>query len=49
MLIAMKIAVSLLIAGVKAFIHAFIPGLFTKSASKKISELHLFIQKRKKT
>jgi len=48
MLIALRVALNLIIAGTKAFIHAIVPGLFTKSASNKISELYLFIQKRKK-
>ena len=45
-LVALKIAINLIIAGIKALIHAFVPGLFTRSASNKISELYLFMQKR---
>ena len=47
MLMALKISTGLFSASIKAFIHAFIPGLFLKSASSKIKELYLFVEKRK--
>ena len=47
MLMAIKISTGLLNASIKAFIHALIPALFKKSASIKIKELYLFIEKRK--
>ena len=45
---ALKISSQLLIASLQAFFHSIIPALFTKSASSKIKELHLFIESRKK-
>ena len=45
---ALKISSQLMIASLKAFFHSIIPALFTKSASSKIKELHLFIESRKK-
>ena len=45
---ALKISAQLLIASLLAFFHSIIPALFTKSASSKIKELHLFIESRKK-
>jgi len=45
---ALKISYQLLIASLQAFFHSLIPSLFTKSASSKIKELHLFIENRKK-
>ena len=47
MLMAIKISSQLLSTSIKALVHAFIPALFTKSASNKITELYLLIQKRK--
>ena len=47
MLMAMKISKGLFSASIKAFIHAFIPALFMKSASSKIEELYKFIETRK--
>lgn len=45
---ALSISSQLFIASFKALIHSIFPSLFTKSASSKINELHLFIQKRNK-
>ena len=45
---ALKISFQLMIASLQAFFHSIIPALFTKSASSKIKELHLFIESRKK-
>ena len=45
---ALKISLQLLIASLQAFFHSLIPALFTKSASSKIKELYLYIEKRKK-
>ena len=45
---ALKISSQLMIASLQAFFHSIIPALFTKSASSKIKELHLFIERRKK-
>ena len=45
---ALKISSQLMIASLQAFFHSIIPALFTKSASSKIKELHLFIESRKK-
>ena len=45
---ALKISYQLLIASLQAFFHSIIPSVFTKSASSKIKELHLFIENRKK-
>ena len=45
---ALSISLQLFIASFKALIHSFVPSLFTKSASSKIKELHLFIESRKK-
>ena len=45
---ALKISSQLFVASLQAFFHSIIPALFTKSASSKIKELHLFIESRKK-
>ena len=47
MFTACSISFQLLIASLQAFIHSLIPGLFAKSASSKIKELYLLIEKRK--
>ena len=45
---ALKISKQMMIASLQAFFHSIIPAVFTKSASSKIKELHLFIENRKK-
>ena len=45
---ALKISSKLLIASLQAFFHSIIPAFFTTSASKKIRELHFYIEERKK-
>ena len=40
MVIALKISFQLLLAAYMAFIHAFLPSIFTTSASNKIKKLY---------
>ena len=45
---ALKISFQLLLASLQALFHSIIPALFTASASRKIKELHTYIEERKK-
>ena len=45
---ALKISAQLFIASFQALFHSIIPALFTTSASKKIKELYIYIEERKK-
>ena len=44
---AVKIGSELIVAGVAAFVHAAIPGLFTDTAGKVVTRTYDYIQKRK--
>ena len=48
MRIALKISFELLSGATMAFIHSFLPSIFTKSTSKKIRHLYSFVENRKK-
>ena len=45
---ALKISSQLFIASLQALFHSIIPSLFTSSASRKIKELYIYIEERKK-
>ena len=45
---ALKISSQLFIASLQALFHSIIPALFTSSASRKIKELYVYIEERKK-
>ena len=45
---ALKISFQLFIGSLQAFSHSIIPALFTTSASRKIKELYIYIEERKK-
>ena len=45
---ALKISAQLFIASFQALFHSIIPALFTTSASRKIKELYICIEERKK-
>ena len=45
---ALKISAQLFIASFQAFYHSIIPALFTTSASRKIKELYIYLEERKK-
>ena len=44
MSVAIKISFNLLLASLMAFIHSLIPALFEKGASKKIINLHNYLE-----
>ena len=46
MTVAIKISFNLLGASLMAFIHSFIPALFENGASKKIINLHNYLQEK---
>lgn len=46
--ISLKISFELLIGATMAFMHAFLPSIFTTSASKKIRHLYSFVENRNK-
>ena len=48
MRIALKISFELLSGATMAFMHAFLPSIFTTSASKKIRYLYSFVESRNK-
>ena len=48
MRIALKISFELLSGATTAFIHAFLPSIFTTNASKKIRHLYSFVEGRNK-
>ena len=43
---ALKISFQLLIGSTMAFIHAFLPSIFTNSAGNKIKKLYFFLENR---
>ena len=43
---AFKISLGMIGSGLKGFIHALIPGLFTTAASNRIKKLYKFIEDR---
>ena len=45
---ALKISSELFMASLQALFHSIIPALFTSSASRKIKELYIYIEERKK-
>jgi len=45
---ALKISSQLFMASLQALFHSIIPALFTSSASRKIKELYIYIEERKK-
>ncbi|MDB0003316.1 DUF6356 family protein [Alphaproteobacteria bacterium] len=45
---ALKISSQLFMASLQALFHSIIPALFTSSASRKIKELYVYIEERKK-
>ena len=45
---ALKISFQLFIASLQALFHSIIPAFFKTGASKKIRELHFYIEERKK-
>ena len=45
---ALKISTQLFVASFQALFHSIIPALFTTSASRKIKELYICIEERKK-
>ena len=45
---ALKIPSQLFMASLQALFHSIIPALFTSSASRKIKELYVYIEERKK-
>ena len=45
---ALKISFQLFIASLQALFHSIIPALFTTNASRKIKELYIYIEERKK-
>ena len=45
---ALKISSELFMASLQALFHSIIPALFTTSASRKIKELYIYIEERKK-
>lgn len=48
MVFALKISFELFCAAIMSFIHAFLPSVFTISASNKIKKLYSFIENRNK-
>tara|TARA_B110000116_G_C16787101_1_gene561540 strand:+ start:2466 stop:2672 length:207 start_codon:yes stop_codon:yes gene_type:complete len=48
MVLALKISIELLSGAIMAFMHAFLPSIFTKGASNKIKKLHFFVDNRSK-
>jgi len=44
---AAKIGSELIVAGVAAWVHAIVPGLFTDTAGKVVTHTYNYIQKRK--
>ena len=46
--IALKISFQLLSAAFMAFMHAFLPSIFTSSASNKIKKLYSLVENRKR-
>jgi len=49
MKVAFKVSFELLSASIMAGIHAMVPGIFQKGASKKIIKLYEFLQSKKRT
>jgi len=45
---ALNISIQLLNGSVTAFIHAFLPSIFTTNAGSKIRKLYSFVENRKK-
>ena len=48
MVVALKISFKLLTGALMALTHAFIPSIFTSSASSRIKQIYFFIENRKK-
>ena len=46
--ISIKISIQLLLASLMGFMHALIPSLFITGASRKITKLYIYINKRNK-